>query len=60
MLFPVEIPLEIKSDHTEKDNILKPYYKPQLVELGDLRALTLGASGGNFDSPPTVGHEFQI
>lgn len=29
----------------------KPYYKPQMMELGDLRSLTLGVSpNGNWDS----------
>ena len=27
----------------------KPYHKPKLVELGDLRSLTLGATGGGGD-----------
>ena len=38
---------------------LKPYGKPVLEKLGDIRALTLGASIGILgDSPTTLGHEY--
>lgn len=33
----------------------KPYTKPKLEELGDLRTLTLGASFGNFVDSETTG-----
>jgi len=38
-------------DSTREDEYLrKPYQKPKLQELGDLRTLTLGYSGGVGDS----------
>jgi hypothetical protein len=43
-----EIEKQISS--TEKDAPLKPYCKPCLEELGDLRTKTLGASPGMCES----------
>jgi len=40
----IELPLETESNREERDKLLKPYCKLQLIELGDLRTLTLGAS----------------
>jgi hypothetical protein len=35
-----------------QDKSRKPYFKPQLEELGDLRTMTLGSSvPGNLESP---------
>jgi hypothetical protein len=48
-------PTETKRDFLENENIQKkPYSKPQLEELSDLRTLTLGGSPGSGDSgfPP--------
>ena len=40
---------------TEKDKLLKPYSKPYLEDLGDLRSLTLGPSPGMGESGPNWG-----
>lgn len=34
-------------------NLRRPYFKPSLEDLGDLRALTLGPSLGQIDDSPT-------
>ena len=45
---------EIKKTHKKIQNFLrKPYHKPRLEELGDLRSLTLGGSPGGGDSSNT-------
>jgi hypothetical protein len=50
MLNKIE-PTETKRDFLEDENIMrKPYSKPQLEELSDLRTLTLGGSPGSGDS----------
>ncbi len=53
-----EKPQEIPPTEAAKDEPRKPYCKPQLADLGDLRTFTLGSSGGNFDSSPGPGAEF--
>jgi len=37
---------EVESNSTPRGHLLKTYSKPSLHELGDLRTLTLGGSGG--------------
>ncbi len=54
-----ERPPDAESSEAKKDRLRKPYGKPQLKELGDLRTATLGSSeGGSFDSPPAPGFEW--
>jgi hypothetical protein len=43
---------EIRQSKIKKGLTPKPYVKPRLIELGDLRSLTLGASPGLFESGP--------
>lgn len=47
-----------KLTHAEKEDdfLKKPYFKPQLADLGDLRTVTLGGSMGNsMDSVTATG-----
>jgi len=48
------------STHQTTSDKRKPYQKPILTELGDLRTLTLGGTGGRADSlnPTTTGDSF--
>ena len=41
---------EREGQKAENETALKPYDKPMLEELGDLRTLTLGVSPGGGDS----------
>lgn len=58
MLPVIEKPQETVSTDAAKDNLRKPYCKPALTDLGDLRTFTLGSSGGSIDSSPGPGTEF--
>jgi hypothetical protein len=49
------VPITKKTPIEKKDKLRKPYYKPQLEELGDLRTLTLGGSPGGGDSGGSMG-----
>ncbi len=51
-LIRVDIVLDSREKIESDDNqqTRKPYYKPQLEELGDLRALTFGSFPGILDS----------
>jgi hypothetical protein len=42
----IELKESEKADLMEKEEPLKPYLKPYLEEMGDLRNLTLGPSPG--------------
>lgn len=47
MLNQIEKPAEVKElPSVQKEQVRKPYQKPRLEELGDLRAITLGGSPG--------------
>jgi hypothetical protein len=63
MLIRSQTPSEnepVKPVFINKGILLKQYKRPQLIELGDLRSLTLGASKGDFvDSPPSIGKEWR-
>lgn len=50
---------ETEPTRDENNKLLKPYCKPQLIEFGDLRTLTLGASQvTTFESGGVDGAEF--
>lgn len=53
MLNNTEIPEAKQTPLLVADRTLKPYHKPWLLELGDLRTLTLGGSPGVGDSGGT-------
>jgi hypothetical protein len=49
MVYNINIKIGIDMDKKENMPLLrKPYEKPALVELGDIRSLTLGASPAGF------------
>lgn len=55
----IKIPQETDPTYAAKDKPRKPYDKPQLIDLGDLRTLTLGSSvGSSPDSSPGIGTEW--
>lgn len=59
MLNPGKKPIQDAVPSLPIKRKLKPYGKPVLEKLGDIRALTLGASAGILgDSPASVGHEY--
>lgn len=43
---------EVVEPLPEKEEVKKEYLKPQLLEMGDLRTVTLGGSPGAGDSGP--------